>query len=357
MEDVKYNTLTFLGSFFYEFWIVVRESAVWLLIGFLIAGIIHKYISINFVKKHLSQKKTLSIFKSTLLGIPLPLCSCSIIPVSKSLHQSGASKGSTAAFMVSTPEIGVDSFFLTKALLGLPLAILRVIAAFTSACISGALVDKFSNEVDNSIKPPVNTDHCCQSRAETILNEKRNREVEKKSLLYFAFVELPNDLSKPLLWGFTISALVSTILPNDFITTHVQNPYLQMLFALFVSIPIYVCASSSTPIVASLLTKGLVPGAAVVLLLAGPATNSSTILAAKQMFGGKGAICYSFGIIITAIAFGLLAQNLFPNLGQEVLTLQGHKHSHVSLIHNLAAIIILLLLTGRFYSQRIKSLF
>ena len=127
-----------------------------------------------------------------------------------------------------------------------------------------------------------------------------------------------------------------------------------MLLALLISIPVYVCVSSSTPIVASLLTKGLVPGAAVILLLAGPATNSSTVLAAKQMFGGKGALGYSFGIVFTSVAFGLVAQSLYPNLGQEVLMLQENEHSHVSLINNVAAVALLLLLTSKFYGSRIK---
>lgn len=242
--------------------------------------------------------------------------------------------------MISTPEVGVDSFLLTNGLLGSSIAILRVVAAFISALISGILVEKVSAKIDAPGSSSEIKD-CCKNNKLNILDNNLN--TQKKSFLNFTFYELPKDLSKPLLIGFCISAIISTFLPTDFIPLNISNHNLQMLVALCISIPLYVCASSSTPIAAALLSKGLTPGAALIFLLAGPATNTSTILAAKNMFGGKGTIAYLFGIVVTSLFFGYFADSFLSFESVSDLA-DGHSHNHNSLLSNISGIILLGLL-------------
>lgn len=329
------------------FWNIVTESAIWLLIGFTIGGIIKKYIPKNFIRTHLAKNDFLSIVKASCIGIPIPLCSCSIIPVSKSIYSNGASKGATAAFMISTPEIGIDSFLLTNGLLGTPIAILRTICAFLTALISGSIV----NRVSKDSKEPTEAPHsasCCVNNKLTIVQTEEGI-LPTHSFLYYSFRELPEKLSTPLLIGFFVSAMISVLLPADIIPQYVSDPFAQIILVLLLSIPLYICASSSTPIAATLLLKGLSPGAALVFLLAGPATNTSTILAAKQMFGKRGAYAYLLSIFLVTLTIGILA-NLFL---KDILIVSSHLHDHTHntshALHTLMGIILLaLLITPKF---------
>ena len=344
--------------FIVEFWKMVQESAPWLLIGFFIAGVIHSFLPVSMVKKHLSKKGFFSIVKGALFGIPLPLCSCSVIPVSRSLSVSGASKGATAAFMTSTPEIGVDSFLLTQGLLGLPIAFIRIVSAFISALLSGFLVEKYS-ESDNSkgeeVKPTQNS--CCHQPKTSGVCHNEKDPLEKASFLKFFLVELPKDLSSPLLLGFFVSALVSTFFPNDFLTTTGSNPNIQMLVSLLISIPTYVCATASTPIAAALMAKGLSPGATLIFLLAGPATNASTILAAKNDFGTKGALAYTLSILTVTLLMGYFVQNF---LSPDIFSLPkatGADHQHGSGLDSFLGILLLGLLLIPLLIPQVRSLF
>lgn len=316
-----------LSKYCHEFWLIFSNSSTWLFLGFIIAGIIHSALPIELVKRQLSKKNLSSIFKASLFGIPLPLCSCSVIPVAQTLRKSGASKGATTSFLISTPEIGIDSFLLTQGLLGYPIAIIRLLAAFFSAIISGTLVEKFANDTSgesNDIKS------CCikQNPLLPVVDETK-----KTSFLKFTFLELPKDLYKPLFWGFILSAILATILPEELIPQYFSSIFHQILLALVISLPLYICASSSTPIAATLVSKGLSPSAAIIFLLLGPATNVSTILATKKMLGAKGLIFYILGITITALCFAFLIEFYFLDYIKNEFFFANNlsanlKHSH-----------------------------
>lgn len=327
----------------YAAWLSVIEAAPWLIFGFIIAGIIHSFLPLSWINLVLKKPGFTSIFRASLLGAPLPLCSCSIIPVVRSLREKGVPKGATASFMTSTPEIGIGSFLLTHGLLGPVFAILRVVASIVSAILVGLLVDSIK-ETDQEDATVVNanslacnnlkltdTKACCANNGE---QEKELLMHKVKSTLYFSFYTLPKDLLWVLIFGFLIAGAFSVYLPSEFLTETVSSPYIQIGLALLISLPMYVCATSSTPIAAVLLYKGLSAGAVLVFLLAGAATNVSTILAARKEFGLRGAVYYVTSIILVSVLFGIgfeyfLPRELFVDVSSP-MSLQEHAHNHTS---------------------------
>jgi len=293
---------------------IIRESSVFLLAGFVIAGLAHIFIPFEWIRDQLGKQGLGSILKSSLFGLPLPLCSCSVIPVAVSLRKAGASRGATASFLVSTPEIGVDSFAISSALLGLPFTIIRTFTAFLAAILSGVLVEQVKFE-------PYETElarSCCGHKKE---NKKGLVEAFR-----FAFWELPADLSRLLLLGFLAAGLASCMIPDQIPGLDRLSEIQSMLIMLVASIPVYVCATAMTPLAAVLVSKGLGAGAALVLLLAGPATNLATILAAREMFGNRGLIAYLLAISGTAIVAGLIVNNIPVDLTS--INFDSSKHSH-----------------------------
>lgn len=348
-------------SIIYATWETILEAAPWLLFGFLIAGLIHVFLPVSWLKKLLMKPGFGSIFKASIIGIPLPLCSCGIIPVMKSLRERGISKGASASFMTSTPEIGVGAFFLTQGLLGYVFALFRVFAAILSAVLAGTLIEtikeddeKSSQEKGGSHAAPISQSSvsqstvsqstsagsCCHSHENHSCSSVDEEMPEKKDFigvlreaLYFSFYVLPKDLSVLLLVGFIISGAFAVLLPAEFLTETVSEPFLQMLLALVVSLPLYICATSSTPIVAVLYSKGLSIGAALVFLLAGAATNASAMLAAKKEFGTRGAVYYVGSIIFVSMFFGVLIEYVIPHDSGLIphpsdFVPQAHSHGH-----------------------------
>ena len=320
-----------------ETWHIVVLSAPWLLVGFFIAGIIHVVLPTGFIKRHLQTPGLLSIVKASAYGIPLPLCSCSVIPVGISLRKQGASKGATASFFVSTPEIGVDSFLLSFFLLGPVLAITRVVATICSALGVGIMVDRFSEFEDGAPKTDM-PDACCGKSKEEANPDKKNSLLNTflhkiKQVVQFAFVEIFDDIAAVLTIGFAAAGLVSVLVPANLFMDLNLSPIVMMLVMLIAALPVYVCATSSTPLVAALLAKGLDPGAAIVFLLAGPATNVTTMLTIFRELGKRELIFYLGGIITISMFFGMLV-----SFSVEFLPIQSYlnfndnsvSHNHIN---------------------------
>ncbi len=225
------------------------EMAPYLLLGMFVSGLISIFIDNSFVTKHIGQKNIFSIFKSTLFGIPLPLCSCGVIPVAATLRESGASKGSTVSFLVSTPQTGVDSILLTYGMLGPIFAFFRPLAALISGMFSGIVINHFDKD-DHSPAAP--------SRS------KSDEPFQKKVFhgFKYGFISLPSDIVVPLFQGLLVAAAIALFIPPDLIAEYFSsNTYLQYLMMLLVSLPVYVCATASIPIALALLIKGITPGA------------------------------------------------------------------------------------------------
>ena len=325
--------IDFLQKFFFELVYLFAEMAPYLILGFALAGILHVYFPKHKVAKYLGKKNLKSVVNAAILGIPLPLCSCGVIPTGISFNKNGASKGATVSFLISTPQTGVDSILVTYSLLGLPFALIRPIAAFITGIFGGVMTnatddskeDLFENEPEIEIKG---------SKLQTALN--------------YAFVEFLQDIAKWLMIGLAIAAFISAIIPEGFIENHMGNPYLNMLIVLVASIPMYVCATGSVPIAAVLMMKGLSPGAAFVFLMAGPATNAATMTVIKQSMGTKALISYLSSIIGGALIMGVIVNQLPPNwFILPGMDLSGHNHEEMELswfsITSAIALFILLL--------------
>lgn len=323
------------------------ESAPFLLGGMLLAGLIHQLVPRRWVEKTLGQKD--AVVTAAMIGAPLPLCSCSVIPVAMGVRESGASKASTASFLVATPETGVDSIGITYALMGPVMAIVRPIVAILSAIVTGLGIAAFC---DNSLPPPAEKTgkSCCAGKSTTpthSLTEKLSQAVS------YGFGKLLSDFMGWLLIGLGFAALISTYVPEDFLTQH-GNGLIAMLLAIAISIPMYVCATASTPIAAGLMLSGLSPGVALVFMLTGPATNIATLMVVKNSMGTKALGIYLLSISVCAIASGLALDTLLAMMGWSITVNHGHHHDMVSTIYVTSAWVLAALI-ARQYAIKLRS--
>lgn len=293
--------LDFLRGILLESFQLLGRMSPYLLFGFLFAGILRVFLSAEKVVRHLGEGGVGSVIKAALFGIPLPLCSCGVIPTAISLRRQGASKGATLSFLISTPTTGVDSILATYSLLGPLFAIYRVVSSFLAGVFSG-LLGNFSLKETPEPLDVASTCNLCD------VNEPHFHNIlEKiKFMFHYAFVELLEGIGKWLLLGILIGGVITYLIPQEFIENYLGFGWQAMIVMLLVGIPIYVCATGSIPIVAALIFKGMSPGAGMVFLLAGPATNAVTITVLAKELGKKAAALYLISISITSILLGML---------------------------------------------------
>ncbi|MFN8206769.1 MAG: permease [Bacteroidales bacterium] len=299
---------------------LTMEMAPYLLLGFLFAGILHVYFPRDKVVRFMGQSNLGSVVNASLLGVPLPLCSCGVIPTGISFFKSGASRGSTVSFLISTPQTGVDSIMATGALLGWPMAVLRPLIAFVTGIFGGVLTNwSYRNAGGNQAS-------ALSDVAELSRFRYKNRFFE---LFRYAFLEFLQDIAKWLLIGILLAGLISVLVPDDFFSAYLGNNLLSMIIILLISVPLYVCATGSIPIAAILMLKGLSPGAAIVFLMAGPATNIATMTVVGKVMGRKTLFLYLVSIMGGAMVSGLLIDWLIPAgwLTSHMQTMHlGHEH-------------------------------
>jgi uncharacterized membrane protein YraQ (UPF0718 family) len=336
-------------------------SAPWLLFGFFMAAMIKTFLNTDTMQKHLGGNDWWSTVKAALIGAPLPLCSCGVVPAALGLRSAGASKNATVSFLVATPETGVDSVSFTYALMGPVMAVARPVAAITSAIVAGLLVGKtenlsVNNEAQESSKEKAE-DSCCASKAKepevvaemktgsaccaSKVKEAQSQTPLKQRLqagLQFAFGKMLKDVVNWLTIGLIIAALVQTFLPSDFFEA-LGDGFLSMLVMAVIGIPMYVCASASTPIAAGFLLAGLSPGAVLVFMLLGPASNIGTIMIVKKELGTRAVSAYFVGLIVSAFFFGF-ALNFLTDFYQWnfVSAMQIHAHDSVAWYEILASV-------------------
>ena len=296
------------------------EASPWLLLGLLIAGLMKAWVPTKILSRHLGQGNK-AIIKAAFIGAPLPLCSCGVIPVATELRRSGASTPATSAFLVATPETGVDSVSVSYALLGPILAVYRPITAILSAIFTGMLVATSKTEKQHlantkavssccasstaaevkksSVK---NSNACCSSKA-----VQKNTTFINKTLsgIHYSATQLIDDLVRWLLVGLLFATVVRTFVPSSFLLSY-GSGLDAMLVMIALSIPMYICATASTPVAAGFIMAGISPGTALVFMMAGPATNISTLGVIRNEMGNAVLIKYLLGISISAISFGLL---------------------------------------------------
>ncbi len=334
----------YILAFLKEFIVLLEEMAPYLLLGFLFAGILKVYFPQKYVRRYIGGNDFRSVLNASLLGVPLPLCSCGVLPTGISFYKNGASRGSTVSFLVSTPQTGVDSIIATYAMLGFPFAIIRPVVALFSGVFGGLMTNLSNGKNSKPVSVVKNGD------------EKEERSV--REMFRYGFVEMMQDITKWLLIGLLVAAFLSVLIPDDFFTDMVSNEYLAMLLILVASIPLYVCATGSIPIAAVLLLKGLSPGAALVFLMAGPATNAATMAVISNTMGRKTFWIYLLSIVGGALLFGTLINELIPrnwitdHLPQIVHT---DSHHHGSGWFKIVSAILLSAMMINGYIQKILS--
>jgi len=294
--------LQVVWTILWSFWDTLGQMGPFLLFGFLAAGLLAVFIPPRVVERYLGGGGLGSVFKAAVFGVPLPLCSCGVIPVAASLRKHGATKGATTAFLISTPQTGAESILITLSLLGPVFAIFTPVAAFVAGLLGGLMVTTFEREwkAERSFEPC--QDECCQQRGS-------GRRLYRA--LRFGFVTLPAEIGKPILVGLTIAAFISALVPDDFFAEFLGGGLTAMLVMMALGLPIYVCASGSVPVAAALIAKGVSPGAAFVLLMTGPATNAATIATVWKVMGRRTAIVYLVSVALTALGAGMLLDWLF----------------------------------------------
>lgn len=283
----------------------------YLLLGMLIAGILHVFLGQEFISRHLGGTGVGSIFKATLFGIPLPVCSCGVIPVAASLKKEGASKSATLSFLVSTPTTGVDSLAATYSLMGPLFAVFRPVAAF----FSGITIGVFNRIFNPDPK---------QKRVKKHSHRIRLSYVNIKEIFRYGFIELAEDIGKWMLIGVFIGGVLTAVIPQDLLITVLPYPFLHFLIMLVFAVPLYVCATGSIPIAAALIQKGFSPGAALVFLIAGPATNAVTLSFVRSQLGKKAFYVYLISIIIVSLALGLVFNLVWIRLGGGIGLISPH---------------------------------
>ncbi|HAS89421.1 MAG TPA: hypothetical protein DCS48_08975 [Desulfovibrio sp.] len=390
MIDILFNIL-------HESWEVLLESAPFMLLGFFIAGLLKAFVGPEFISRNLGSGKTSDVIKASILGVPIPLCSCGVIPAAAQLRQQGASKGATTSFLISTPETGVDSIAVTYALLDPVMAFIRPFAAFFTAVVAGIMVD--GNEKKNSITneapkllpdavllPTMEHKHelsgcecgshdtsepsessCCgsecgcgaqQSPTQSSCSDSgcgcgsSHEDNLPDSIsgkfaygMQYSFGNLLQDIGLWFIGGVLLAGIFGALIPDGFIERNLGDGFFPLLIMLAAAVPLYVCATASTPIAAALALKGLSPGAALVFLLAGPATNAASFTVVAKLLGKRSAFIYLGSIIGCSLALGMLTNWLYYSMGLSITDWvhTGEEHGH-GVFYTLSALILLALI-------------
>lgn len=354
-----YTILTMVAK---EFFFLFSEMAPFLLLGFLLAGILHVWVPNHLYVPKISKSNFMSVLWAALFGVPLPICSCGVIPTSIALRKEGASKGASVSFLISTPATGVDSILATYSLLGLPFAILRPIAAFTTALFGGVLTNFVSRGEDAAAQGEAHpetidfddcdTDHHCGCGHCEVEDHDHHehgghcgcgehgcgcesRDVHRMSFgqkvvetFRYGLVNMVGDVSKWLFIGLLLGALISAFVPNELFLALREYPLLCMLAVLMLAMPMYTCATGSIPLALALVAKGITPGAALVLLMAGPATSIASMLVVGKAFGKRTLIAYLTSIALGALFFGYIVDTFFMDTFLAAMLPHGSAECH-----------------------------
>jgi Predicted permeases len=330
-------------TFIKEFITLFSEMAPFLLLGFLLAGILHVWVPNHVYVPKISKPTFKSVLWAALFGVPLPICSCGVIPTSIALRREGASKGASVSFLISTPATGVDSILATYSLLGLPFAILRPIAAFVTAMFGGVLTNFASRGEADGVAVVAHKEshdheheHCeCGASADSMAECAGHSKTSKNSFVHkigetieYGLVNMVGDVSKWLMIGLLLGALISAFVPNELFLALREYPILCMVCVLLLAMPMYTCATGSIPLALALVAKGITPGAALVLLMAGPATSIASMLVVGKAFGKKTLAAYLFSIAFGAMFFGFIVDTFFMDTFLSAMLPHGSAECH-----------------------------
>lgn len=341
-------------------WVVLAQMAPYLLLGFAIAGAMSVMISADWVGRHLGGRGVWPVLKATVLGIPLPLCSCGVIPVSAGLRKQGASRGATSGFLLATPETGVDSMLATYALLGPVFAIVRPVVALVGGIVCGLMVDVFGekDEAKREVSLTVTGDACCggsdvSQAGDTCCSTSEKNGGRFGRAVRYGFVTLPRDIAVHLLIGVVIAGLLVGLVEPGVMDKYLGGGIVAMLVMMVIGLPLYVCATGSIPLAVAFMHMGASPGAALVFLIAGPATNAATLAVTWKLLGKRSAIIYLLVTAATALGAGMLIDALWSP-GALMLPDIAHEHGGeaVTWLGHAGAAALLLVIAASFWFTR-----
>ncbi|WP_415396954.1 SO_0444 family Cu/Zn efflux transporter [Sulfurimonas sp. CS5] len=325
-----------ITQFFAALYELSNAMAPYILFGLAFAGVLHELVPETLVTKHLGKESIGSVIKSTIFGIPLPVCSCGVIPLATSIKKSGASKGATLSFLISTPITGIDSILATYGMFGWVFTIYRVITSMFIAMAAGILTNIYDKEIIEDVQEEHENSCCANTCSST-------SEVEQKfsfsKAMNYAFVTLLGDIAKPLFWGLLIGALITIVIPQNLSDILVEYSWVSYLIAIAIAVPMYVCATASLPIAAALMLSGVSAGAAFVFLSAGPATNTVTIGVVKKMLGTTSLYIYLGTIVFGSVLFGLGLDFIFDINSIDAASLI-HMQEEAGLLEILSSIVL-----------------
>lgn len=324
-----------------NFLVLLDAMSIYILIGLLIAGILKQLVPDDFVSTHLGGGSYSSVIKATIFGIPLPVCSCSVIPLAQSLRKEGASKGAVQSFLISTPITGVDSILATFSFFGLIFTIFRVVSSVIIAIIVGLIQNFIEKDEVKKEDVFVESSCGCSNSCGSSENKSDKKKFSIRKAFSYAYVTLFKDMVKPLFIGLILGALFTTLTPKEYTALLFENQILTYIVIMIFAMPLYVCATASLPIAAALMLQGMSGGAAFIFLTAGPATSAVTMSVVYKMLGKTSLIVYVTTIAVLSFLFGFLYDTLFGNL--DILNF-SQDMEHSSLISQIASLITLVML-------------
>ncbi|MBO7168277.1 MAG: SO_0444 family Cu/Zn efflux transporter, partial [Bacteroidaceae bacterium] len=293
-----------------EIWFLLCEMSPFLLLGFMLAGLMHEFVPNTLYTRYLGKPTFGSVVLAALFGVPLPLCSCGVIPTAMGIRREGASKGATISFLIATPQTGVDSIIATYSLMGLPFAVIRPVVALLTAIFGGTLCNALDNDnVDDNLNLNANLNANDGKKSTPTLSSSSKR---LRRAFAYAFGEMMEDIGKWLAVGLVVAGIITAAVPDSWFFIFRDNTLYSILFVLLFSIPMYLCATGSIPIAMALMLKGLTPGAALVLLMAGPACNAASILVVGKVLGKRTMLIYLVSIVMGAIVSGYVIDYMLP---------------------------------------------
>lgn len=356
--------MNYIEEFFSNLFLLLDAMSIYIMVGLLIAGVLKQLIPEDFISKNLGKDSTGSVIKATLFGIPLPVCSCSVIPIAQGLKKEGASKGAVQSFLISTPITGVDSILATFSFFGLLFTLFRIISSVIIAICVG-LIQNIAEKKEKVVKPQFFTtsvqkkeESCCSSSC-GCGSEHEEKEEESccgsscgcssehkkgfslKAVFKYAYVTLFEDMVKSLSIGLILGALFTTFVPKEYSSILFENEILTYFVILIVAIPLYTCATASLPLAAAFMLQGMSAGAAFIFLTAGPATSAVTMSVIYKMLGKQSLIIYVSTIALLSLVFGFMFDSLFGTL--EVLNIKQAEEG-TNILNRVSSILMLLLI-------------
>ncbi len=341
-------------------WNILLESSAFILLGLIVSGLLRVFLNPGSVSRHLGQGRFKSVFKASLLGIPIPLCSCGVLPAAAALKKQGANNGAVTSFLISTPESGVDSIAITYALMDPIMTVVRPVAAFVTAFAAGITENLLGKpDTDSPIVPDLScpVDGCCDGQnCRPEVHRNHHSFTEKiQAGFRFAFTDVWGDLAVWFLFGLLLSGIITVLIPESVFSRYMGGGMGSMLIMLGVGIPIYICATASTPIAATLILQGVSPGAALVFLMTGPATNVTSLTVLVRVLGKRATGIYLAAIAICAVGFGLLVDWIYASMGVSAQAVAGQAGEAIPHAVELAGAILILALSVKPVWQFMRS--